>query len=129
MLDIQNTTKQKPLSKEADFVLIKDSILGKKYELSLVFGGDQKSRKLNWQFRKKTYIPNVLSFPIDENIGEIFINIKKSKSESKNFEMSEKNYIKFLFIHGCLHLKGYDHGEEMEKLEDKFSKKFLNKTG
>ena len=125
MLDIRNTTKQKPLSKEADFVVIKEAILGKKYELSLAFVGDQKSRKLNYQFRKKAYIPNILSFPLDEDSGEIFINIKKSRTEAEEFDMTPKQYIKFLFIHGCLHLTGLDHGEKMEKLEDKFSKKFL----
>lgn len=126
MLDITNTTKQKPprLTRE-DFVVIQEAILGKKYELSLVFIGDTKSKKLNWQFRKKTYVPNVLSFPIDKDSGEIFINLKKASSEAKDFDMTPKQYIKFLFIHGCIHLKGLYHGKEMEKLEDKFSKKFL----
>jgi ssRNA-specific RNase YbeY (16S rRNA maturation enzyme) len=40
--------------------------------------------------------------------------------------MSLKAYTLFLFIHGCLHLKGIDHGEEMETLEDKFFAKFVN---
>ena len=125
MLDILNTTKQKPLSKEADFVVIQEAILGKKYELSLAFIGDHKSKKLNYRFRKKTYIPNVLSFPLDNESGEIFINLKKATSEAKEFEMTPKQYIKFLFIHGCLHLTGLDHGKEMDKLEEKFSKKFI----
>lgn len=125
MLDIKNTTKQKPLLNEVDFVVIKDAILGKKYELSLVFVGDKQSKKLNLQFRKKDYVPNILSFPIDKDSGEVFINLKKSISEAKDFDLTPKKYIKFLFIHGCLHLKGLDHGKEMEILEEKFSKKFL----
>lgn len=124
MFSISNTTKQKPLSSEEDFFCIKNEVLGKDYELSLVFVGDKKSQKLNWQFRKKTYTPNVLSFPIDKKTGEIFINLKVAKKESPEFEMTEKNYIKFLFVHGCLHLKGLDHGPKMEKEEAKFIKKF-----
>jgi len=124
MLDIVNQTKQTPLSKNEDFVLIKNSILGKRYELSLVFIGDKKSQDLNKKYRNKSYVPNILSFPLDESSGEVFINLKKSKSEAKEYSLTEKNYIKFLFIHGCLHLKGLEHGKEMEKGEDKFVKKF-----
>jgi probable rRNA maturation factor len=122
MIDIQNTTKQNPLVSRGDFSFLKEKILGKKYELSLVFVGDTRSKKLNQKYRNKSYIPNVLSFPYSDSDGEIFINLKKSKSESKKNEMSEKEYIKFLFIHGCLHLKGMDHGVEMEKAEKKFLK-------
>jgi probable rRNA maturation factor len=116
MLDIKNTTRQKMPANKAKFLSIKNDILGKNYELSLVFIGDQKSKKLNWQFRKKKYIPNVLSFPIDKNMGEIFINLKQAKKENTDSL--------FLFIHGCLHLKGHKHGKEMEKLEDKYFKKY-----
>ena len=30
----------------------------------------------------------------------------------------------FVFIHGCVHLKGFDHGDKMEKVEEKFRKIF-----
>lgn len=124
MFSISNTTKQSPLNSKEGFVLIKNSILGKRYELSLVFIGDKKAQDLNKKFRKKTYVPNVLSFPIDEVTGEIFMNIKVAKKEAKNYDMSHKNFIKFLFMHGCLHLKGLDHGKEMEKAENKYIKKY-----
>lgn len=126
MLCVTNKTKQKPLITKADFLIIKDKILGKKYELSLVFIGDAKSKKLNKEYRNKKYIPNILSFPIeDKKEGEIFINLKQINKEYKKTEFSKKNYQAFIFIHGCLHLKDYEHGEEMEKLENKFIKKFI----
>jgi ssRNA-specific RNase YbeY (16S rRNA maturation enzyme) len=53
---------------------MKESVLGKKYELSLVFIGDKKSKSLNKKFRNKDYKANILSFPIDNDMGEIFIN-------------------------------------------------------
>jgi len=62
---------------------IKESILGKKYELSLVFIGDKLSKKLNKNYRQKDYGANILSFPLDKNSGEIFINIPNSKKECK----------------------------------------------
>ncbi len=43
---------------------------------------------------------------------------------AKEFERPYDNFLIFLFIHGCVHLKGYDHGAKMEKVEEKFRKKF-----
>jgi probable rRNA maturation factor len=125
MLTITNTTKQSPISKDSDFVAISEKILGKKYSLSLVFLGEKAAKKLNEEQRGKSYVPNVLSFPLSESDGEMFICLNTIKKECKNFEMSPVQYEKFLFIHGCIHLKGLDHGPEMEKLENKFIKLFI----
>jgi len=124
MVDILNTTKQDPLSPRSFFGLAKDEILGKNYELSLAFIGDTRSRSLNKKWRKKNYIPNVLSFPLGDDMGEVFINLRKAKSEAKDFEMTPKVFIKYLYIHALLHLKGLDHGTKMDKLEEKYLKKF-----
>lgn len=123
MLSVLNkTTLKAPVSKRK-FEEIKNTILGKKYELSLVFVNNHQSKKLNQKNRKKDKPANVLSFPIEDNFGEIFIDLQ-TKKEAEKFEMGYKKYLTFLFIHGCLHLKGYDHGDKMEKQEDKFLKKF-----
>ena len=101
-----------------------ESILGKKYQLSLVFIGEKRAQKLNLSSRGKNYTPNILSFPLDKSNGEIFICESKSASEAKNFNLSKKAYVGFLFIHGCLHLKGFAHGDKMEKKEKFYLKKF-----
>jgi probable rRNA maturation factor len=124
MLNITNTTKQSPISKDSDFVAISEKVLGKRYDLSLVFVGEKAAKKLNQDYRKGDYVPNVLSFPLSESAGEIFICLKKIKKECADFEMTPIQYEKFLFIHGCLHLKGHDHGDKMEKLEKKFIQEF-----
>jgi probable rRNA maturation factor len=124
MLSITNTTKQSPISKDSDFVAIKEKVLGKKYDLSLVFVGEKAAKKLNETHRQKTYIPNILSFPLSENEGEVFICLNTIKKECSEFEMTPAQYEKFLLIHGCLHLKGHDHGDDMDKLEKKFIKIF-----
>lgn len=125
MLEISNTTKKTPFSKESEFVAIYNSVLGKKYDLSLSFVGEKLAKKLNQTYRQKSYIPNVLSFPLSKTEGEIFICLNTIKKEAPEFEMTPKQYEKYLFIHGCLHLKGLDHGDEMEKQEKKFKKLFL----
>jgi len=126
MFEITNTTKQRPYSKEADFVAIKNAILGKQYDLSLAFVGETRARNLNYAHRKKTYVPNVLSFPLDETSGEMFITPIRVTKEAKDFDMTPAQYERFLFLHGCIHLTGLDHGDEMTRLEEKFSRRFLN---
>jgi len=103
---------------------IKDDILGKKYTLSLAFIGGTRSQALNQQHRGKDYTPNVLSFPLDTNVGEIFITPTIAKKEAPKFEMTHKGYVGFLFIHACLHLKGLDHGDVMDKAEQRYCKKY-----
>ena len=93
---------------------VKDFVLGKKYELSLVYCGNATSRRLNRTYRGKDEATNVLAFPLSKTSGEIFIN----KSKLKGFAPE------FLFIHGLLHLKGLGHGATMEREEHKLLKKF-----
>lgn len=106
------------------FLKIKEDILGKTYELSLVFVGDHKSRSLNHAYRKKSYVPNVLSFPIDKKHGEVFINPHQAKREAKKFGMTERGFIAYLYIHGLLHLVGHDHGDTMERIEARYVQRY-----
>lgn len=109
---------------EYPYEAIKDAVLGKKYELSLAFVGTARAQKLNVAYRQKTYVPNVLSFPLDDAHGEIYICPEIAYPEAKDFNLSKEGYIAFLFIHGLLHLKGHDHGATMESLERRFMKRF-----
>lgn len=125
--EFQNNTKSNLPFSELLFVNIKEAILKKNYELSFVYVGDKKSKELNLKYRQGNYIPNVLSFPIDKNSGEIFINPNQAKKEFKKFDMTYENFLIYLFIHGCLHLKGLDHGTKMDSLEKKLLKQFSKK--
>lgn len=109
---VKNTTKGKVPT--LPLALIKDTALGKNYELSLVFCGNKLSRKLNRTYRSKDYPTNILSFPLSKNSGEIFINL----SHLNGFSVGN------LFIHGLMHLKGFDHGDTMERAEIVLRKKF-----
>jgi rRNA maturation RNase YbeY len=103
---------------------MKDAILGKSYVLSLAFVGETRAQKLNVAYRNKTYVPNVLSFPLAKNAGEIYITPKVAAREAKKFNMTPRGYIGYLFIHGLLHLKGYPHGDTMDKAERKYVARF-----
>ncbi len=99
-------------------------ILSKQYQLSLVICGDSLARRMNKEWRKKTYKPNVLSFPLAKNEGEIFLNVRKAEREARTMDISAKARIAHLFVHGCFHLIGHKHGDKMDALERKVLKKF-----
>lgn len=119
---IVNTTKGK--LPRLPFAQMKDAALGKSYELSLVFISEAKARALDKKWRGKDEVANVLSFPLSETSGEILICPRKAKREAKKYDRKPDNFLAFLFIHGLAHLKGHDHGDEMEQLEVRLRKKF-----
>ena len=85
----------------------------KNHEFSVLLTNNKKMKKLNFKFRKKNKTTDVLSFPIkikNKNslyVGDIAISyeIIKNRSKETNF------FIEFdkMWIHGYLHLIGYDH--------------------
>lgn len=118
------TNKTKGKLPGLPFLEMKETVLGKRYDLSLVFIGTMRSRTLSKNYKKKDKVSNILSFPIDNKSGEIFITPSVAKREAKKFGKTPKKYIGFLFIHGLLHLKGYPHGSKMNSKEKALSKRF-----
>lgn len=100
------------------------AILPSGYELSLVVCGDDLAQRMNREYRKKTYIPNVLSFPLAKNEGEIFLNVRKAEREARALGISRDFRLAHLFIHGCAHLAGLDHSDRMDALETRVLRKF-----
>jgi probable rRNA maturation factor len=120
MLQVSKTVKKSPPLSRAFLIKAKKTILGENYALSVVFIGDKKSKKLNFLYRKINKPTDILSFELDKNFGEIYINPKIAEKKSKEFEKSYPEYLQFLFIHGLCHLKGMVHGSKMEKQEKKY---------
>ena len=105
----------------------------KKQEFSVLLTNNKKMRNLNNKFRKKNIPTDVLSFPLNDKgekniyIGDIAISyeIIKERAKKTNF------FIEFdkIWIHGYLHLIGYDHKnlrdfEKMSKKENLILKYF-----
>jgi len=147
MLGINNTTKQKintrQLHKLAELFLKvykKPSAL-----VSLAIVGPARMRQLNKTYRNIDKTTDVLSFSssVDKYLGEVIININESQKISKYREMllelgvdlghnqtATRNYIfNFLFVHGLLHLIGYNDENEKDRLQMLgLGKKFLEKS-
>ncbi|HEY4502053.1 MAG TPA: rRNA maturation RNAse YbeY [Candidatus Paceibacterota bacterium] len=99
------------------FNKIKKEILGPRYDLSVVFLLDKEMRKkMKYRYKKisSKKTSNVLSFPLSKTSGEILI----CPAAAKPYTLA------YLFIHGCLHLKGLTHSATMEREEAKILKKF-----
>ena len=90
----------------------------KNQEFSILLTNNQKMKKLNFKFRKKNKITDVLSFPLNHKtkkniyIGDIAIGFeiinKRSKVSDFSYEFDK------MWIHGYLHLIGYDHKKNKE---------------
>ena len=62
-------------------------------------------------------------------LGEILISLDQAKLQAEEYKHSLHREICFLFIHGLLHLLGYDHIEkEDEEVMFKKQDELLNKT-
>ncbi len=128
---MQKTLEHLMITRETDgklprlpFLRIKNLILGTDYELSLAFVGRNKAIALHKKWKSRNDPVNILSFPFSKTEGEIIISLEKARRECKHFGRSYENYLTFLFIHGCVHLKGYTHGNAMEKEEKKYRELF-----
>ena len=85
----------------------------KNLEFSILLTNNKKMKQLNKKFRKKNKPTDVLSFPINEckkkekYIGDIALSFEiinnRSKKTSFDYELDR------IWVHGYLHLVGYDH--------------------
>ena len=89
----------------------------KKVSFTLLLSNNKNIKKLNKVFRKKNKSTDILSFPLDKKIkiskntyiGDIIISYNYlDKPRSQNLK-SFKEKVAKLFIHGFLHLLGFDH--------------------
>ena len=95
----------------------KYQFLNKKVTLSLLLSNNKNIKKLNKNFRNKNKSTDILSFPSNKKIkisknvylGDIIISYNYlDKPKSQDLKLFKKKIIK-IFIHGFLHLLGFNH--------------------
>lgn len=80
-------------------------------EVSLVFCGDELIHQLNRDYRGKDKPTDVLSFPQDGEaglLGDVIISIPTCERQAQQQGHPLETELEWLFLHGLLHLAGYD---------------------
>lgn len=98
-------------------------------EISVTFTDNAQIKVLNAQYRDKDIETDVLSFPMGENgkydlnmetgaqiLGDIVISMEKAVEQSDRFGHSLQREVGYLTAHSMLHLLGYDHENNMERI-------------
>lgn len=85
-------------------------------EVELIFISKNKMAQLNQDYRKINKTTDVLSFEIEKKplIGQIFICYTKAREQAGESGVGIEGEIEKLFIHGLVHIFGYDHEKENE---------------
>ena len=139
MVEIRDLTRKKELSKYYKDIkkyykkVLEVLNLDDEYEATLIVVGKNRIHKLNKEYRGIDKETDVISFAeidakddflVDNYLGDIFINVDRVKSQAKEYGHSVQREFVFLFVHGMLHLFGYDHmntkdEKKMFSLQDK----------
>ncbi|NDI33716.1 rRNA maturation RNase YbeY [Chengkuizengella sediminis] len=107
-------------------------------EVTLTFVDDKAIHQLNKEYRGIDRPTDVLSFAMQESgveeteifyeddveidelstmLGDVVISVTTAKRQSEEYGHSLQREIGFLFVHGFLHLVGYDHQDEQSEKE------------
>ena len=100
--------------------------------VSITFVDNKYIHKINKKYRQIDRPTDVISFAFldSENnydtilysqgvviLGDIYISIEKAKEQAIEYQHSLHRELCFLFVHGLLHLLGYDHMNEEDEKE------------
>ena len=100
-------------------------LLINKASINLIVTDNEYIQKINKDYRNKDKPTDVISFVYidppfpdinskNKFLGDIFISLEKASSQAKDYEVTLKDEIKRLLVHGVLHLIGYDHERSKE---------------
>ena len=112
---------------DIDLKLLEDIALTlSEKDIELVISHNDYIQDINLQFRQKDTPTDVLSFPYEDMpmmpLGSMIISVDFVKEKAEQYGHSFDDELTLLFIHGVLHLVGYDHeidnGEHREKEEE-----------
>ena len=114
----------------------KYKFLNKKITFSLLLSNNKNIQKLNKNFRNKNKSTDILSFPFDKKIkiskkaylGDIIISYNYvDKPRSQNVKLFKEKTLK-IFIHGFVHLLGFDHKRNKDYIKMIKEENFIYKS-
>ena len=105
-------------------------------EISILLTGDSEIRSLNRRYRRIDSPTDVLSFPTEEtspgksHLGDVVISVESAARYARKARWPLSQGIRFLVIHGILHLLGQDHERdrgEMEQSQARIARRLLGR--
>jgi len=105
--------------------------------LNLIISDDKHLNTLKKEYLNQDHFTDIITFNLEDKgnpiEGEIYISMDRIEDNSNTFSTSLENEFKRIFIHGLLHLCGYDdqtknEKENMCKLEDYYLNKHKTKV-
>lgn len=93
---------------------------------NVVFVTNEQIQELNRQWRSKDAPTDVLSFPMDADeppegepweLGDVIISVERADEQAQDYGHSLERELCFLFVHGALHVLGFDHETKKEEKE------------
>jgi probable rRNA maturation factor len=119
MIELENKTS---LDVDTDFLQTVASSLTNK-DIELIITNDHEIKEINKQHRGINKSTDVLSFPYDDMplapLGSIVICDSHVIDKAKELNHSASDELSLLFIHGLLHLCGYDHEVDDGQMREK----------
>ena len=92
-------------------------------DIELIITTDDEIRAINNEHRNIDKSTDVLSFPYEDMpmspLGSIVISASHVEEKAKEFSHKNDDELSLLFIHGLLHLLGYDHEVDNGEMREK----------
>lgn len=114
---------EETMKKIASLALQKEG-LSSDYEIGLTYVSKEEIQDLNREYRNIDRVTDVLSFPLIEDfssdemlLGDVVISYEVAIEQAKDYGHSLEREIMFLFCHSILHLLGYDHIDDEERID------------
>ena len=105
---------------------------GPEAEVSITLTNDEEIHEINRKYRNIDRPTNVLSFELGDDIllGDIYLSLDTIVKEAKKENISVKDHVAHMVVHGMLHLQGYDHIKDSEaEIMEKKETEILNSMG
>ena len=128
--EIENLKDEELIRKVIECVL-KEEGIKKNLDVYVTLTNNETIRKINAEHRNIDKATDVLSFPMfdreeipllkkednsEDILGDIIVSIEKVREQAEEYGHSFERELAYLVTHGMLHLLGYDHMIEEEKI-------------